>query len=195
MRLTHFDCDFVTDDDGATQVKIDSVKQWSSQSQLGEHFPPYWSRRPEFICRPLMGVPSQRREPVLEMNPTTGPPDSVLLHVRASGRMSQATPDPKDNRQIQRPDVTRFWLDPVRDYAITRWDMLSTGEHGEAVVMSSKVIEKMERSPQGNWYASQVRSTSKAPDGESVQVVRIYLDFEADLPDELFQPPKVGSVY
>lgn len=135
-------------------------------------------------------------EPVLEPNPTTGPPGTMLLHVRVSGRMPQAGPNPKDSRSFQQPDVTRFWLDPTRNCAIKRWDMLSTGAQGEEVVMSSHVIEKMEESPKGIWYASLVRVTSKLPRGEeSVQVVRIYVDFGADLPDALFEPPKVGMAY
>ena len=79
---------------------------------------------------------------------------------------------------------------------VTRWDMLGAGDQGQEVVTSSKVIEKMERSPQGIWYASQVRITSRNPSGEeSVQLVRIYVDFDADLPDLLFEPPKVGRRY
>ncbi|MBC8355221.1 MAG: hypothetical protein H8E66_24870 [Planctomycetes bacterium] len=196
VQTTHFERSFVTDNDGATQVRIDGVKNWTSQSELGERFPPYWSRRPEFICRPPMGVPNQHMEPVLEMNPTTGPPDTVLLHVRVSGRRPQAAPDPKDKRKIRQPDAFRFWLHPLRDHAITRWEMLDTDEHGEEIVTSSKVIEKMEKSPQGMWYGSQVRITSKNPSGgESVQLVRIYVDFDAEVPDSLFEPPKVGRVY
>lgn len=196
VQYLHFVRSFNTGDDGAWQVKIDSVNKWRSQSLLGEHFPPYWSRRPEFVCRPPMGVPNQNMEPVLELSPTTGPPDSVLLHVRVSGRMPQATPNPKDTRQVQQPDVTRFWLDPVRDHTTIRWDMLRNGEQGEEIVTGSTVIEKMEKSPQGIWYASKVRITSKAPGGgESVQVVQIYVDFDTDLPDALFEPPKIGSAY
>jgi hypothetical protein len=197
VRSMNFDYDYVTNNEGhITQAKLKAVNEWTSLPPPGENYPPYWSWRPEFACRPPLGVPNQHMEPVLELNPTTGPPDTVLLHVRVSGRRPQATPDPKEDRSIQQPDVTRFWLDPARDYAVKRWDTLSAGEQGEEVVMSSNVIEKMEQSPQGIWYASQVRSTSRRPSGEeSVQVVRIYVDFDAELPGALFETPKVGNTY
>ena len=78
-----FDYEFSTTDGRVSQAKLDAVKKWTSHSQPGEKFPPYWSRRPEFICRPPMGVPNQNMEPHLELNPTTGPQGSVLLHVRS----------------------------------------------------------------------------------------------------------------
>lgn len=196
VRSMNFDYEFVTTEGRITQAKLESVNQWISQAQEGENFPPYWSRRPEFICRPPMGVPNQHMEPLLDMNPTSGPPNTVLLRVQASGRMPQAAPRPGDKPEPQQPDTTRFWIDPSRDHAVMRWEMLSTDEQGEEIVTSSKLIEKMEKSPQGIWYASQVRITSKHPSGgESVQLVRIYVDFDADLPDALFDPPKVGTVY
>jgi hypothetical protein len=57
----------------------------------------------------------------------------------------------------------------------------------------------MAKSPRGTWYATRLRLTSgiTAPsEGKTVdQIIDIYVDFDADLPDSLFEPPKPGRIH
>jgi hypothetical protein len=61
-----------------------------------------------------------------------------------------------------------------------------------------KVIEETARSPQGVWYATKIRrknAATRRDDGKSFdQVYHIYVDFNADLPDTLFDPPRPGRI-
>ncbi|MEX2091208.1 MAG: hypothetical protein WD971_00950, partial [Pirellulales bacterium] len=89
--------------------------------------------------------------------------------------------------------VYRFWLDPAREFAVVRWDMLVVGDSGKEEVQSSTVVEQLKQSPKGIWYATRFR-VKAVPPVENDEVVDIYVDFDVDLMDSLFEPPKVGDV-
>ena len=179
--------------DGSKQLQVESVKQWQTIDRPGESIPPYYSRQPEFVCRPPLGIPSQVFEPVLDPSPTDGPAGTVLLRVRRAGRVPKA-PNPADDKLPPSADVYRFWLDPAREFAVVRWDMLVVGDSGKEEVLSSTVVEQLKQSPKGVWYATRFR-VKAVPPVESDQVFDIYVDFDVDLPDSLFEPPKVGDVF
>jgi len=95
------------------------------------------------------------------------------------------------------PDAYRNWLDPMRDYAIVRSDMIGDDGSGKETV-DSTIIDKMAKSPQGTWYATQIRRKGaiRHSDGKtSDQIINIYVDFNADLPDSLFEPPAPGRIH
>jgi hypothetical protein len=185
------------DPEDTPHVELESVKKFEHNTRPGEMYPPYWSLMPEFACRPPLGIPGQYHEPVLELNPTEGPPGTILLHVRRTGRVPRA-PDPDADKRPPRPDAYRFWLDPARDYAVVRWDMISGGGSGGEESVDTTIVEELAKSPQGNWYATRTRRKDAIRDSKGQtydQVTHIYVDFDVDLPDSLFEPPKPGRVY
>jgi hypothetical protein len=184
---------YATDPDGKRHMEIDSVLRTESRNNPGEDFPPEWSMRPEFTCRPPMGIGGQQFEPVIDEQPTSGPPGCILLRVRHTSAKERIN---EQGRGI--PDADRYWLDPKRDYIAMRWDMVMQGENGQDSIFESDVTEETARSPQGVWYATRIRRTFPSRVGKDKfldQVYHIYVDFSADLPDSLFEPPTPRKVY
>ncbi len=178
--------------DGINRLQVKSVERTEINGSPGEIFPPYYSRSPEFVCRPPLGIPQQALEPTIEMSPADGPAGSILLRVAYSGRApGAANPSPKKEPHV--PDVQRFWLDPKRDYVVSRWDIIGASESRNEEVLSSIVTDEFKQSPGGVWYASRFRVKATGP-VEHDQVFDVYMDFDADLPDSLFDPPSVGQV-
>ncbi len=174
--------------DDIKRLQVKSVEHTEINGSPGEVFPPYYSRSPEFVCRPPLGIPQQSFEPVIEASPGDGPAGSILLRVAQSGRVPGAAKETP-----RQPDTYRFWLDPKRDYVVSRWDMVGSGEDGKEEILSSMVMEEFKQSPRGVWYASRFRVKAVAP-VEHDQVFDAFMDFDADLPDSLFEPPSVGQV-
>lgn len=178
----------VNDPDGSEHQEIVSVrKTYYYNASPGESCPVDWSMRPEFACRPPMGIGGSHLEPTLDMHPTEGPPGCILLSVRhtsSKGRINE--------KGIGLADGHRFWLDPKRDYIAMRWEMVSGLK-----VIGRNVTEEVARSPQGVWYAKKIRHSSPdqvGKDKPTDQVSYLYVDFDADLPDALFDVPKPGRV-
>jgi hypothetical protein len=105
-----------------------------------------------------------------------------------------SAPDPNPKEFPRLPDVYRYWLDPKRDYAVVRWDMLGVGESGSEEILSSVIIEELKQSPRGVWYATRFR-VKAVPPVEHDEVFNVYIDFDVDLPDSLFELPVVGQVF
>ena len=100
--------------------------------------------------------------------------------------------------QVGTPDVIRYWLDPQRDFIVVRWDWVMHDKRGKENITEIDSIEETARSPQGVWYATRVRRHFPVPAGEPAkydQVYHIYIDFKADLPDSLFEPPRSGRIH
>ena len=57
----------------------------------------------------------------------------------------------------------------------------------------------MARSPHGTWYVTQFRrkgAITIPSEGKTYdQIIDIYVDFNADLPDSLFEPPAPGRIH
>jgi hypothetical protein len=95
-------------------------------------------------------------------------------------------------------DGLRFWLDPERDYIVMRWDMAVRGPDGKPTIHESNTIEETARSPQGVWYATRNRRRTATPGkpGEfNEEIHHYYVDFDVELPDSLFDPPRTGRMY
>jgi hypothetical protein len=182
-----------TDRDGTQHLDIASVQRTASGNNPGVDFPPEWSMRPEYACRPPLGIGGQQFEPVLDLHPASGPPGCILLRVRHT-----STKDRINDKGIGIPDAYRYWLDPQRDYIVMRGDMVMQDGNGKEVIYESDVTEETARSPQGVWYATRVRRKfpSRVTKKDFLdQVYLLYLDFNADLPDSLFEPPTPGRLY
>jgi hypothetical protein len=184
----------VTDPDGSEHEDIVSVKKFEYNTKSGETFPPEYSMRPEFACRPPLGVGGQHFHPVLNLNPTEGPKGCILLTVQHTSRDGRI-----NEKGIGLPDENRFWLDPERDYIVMRWDMVTRDEAGKEEIFESDTVEEIAKSPRGIWYGTKIRrrnAGSHSENGEPIdQVYHLYVDFDPDMPDAFFDPPVPGRIH
>lgn len=185
---------FVTDPDGSQYVEIGKARKQKNCCNLGQPWPAYWSCTPEFACRPPLGLPSETAEIMFETNPTEGPAGTILLNRRDPAR--QRPPIRNKQGQLIPPAVAwRYWFDPAREYAVVREDLIVKEESGD-LTPHTTIIEKMAQSPNGVWHATRIRRKRAIgyPDGKRRdQVNDLYLDFNADLPDSLFDLPAKGQ--
>ena len=65
----------VVDPDGSQHLEIASV----SKHPWNAAVPVDYSMRPEFACRPPMGLGNEHQEPKLDMHPADGPAGCILL--------------------------------------------------------------------------------------------------------------------
>lgn len=178
----------VTAADGSSHREIDSVQQYSYNLKPGELFPADYSLRPEFVCRPPMGIGNEDQIPKIDLQPAEGPAGCILLTVEHM---------PRKGRMNGRPGVHRYWLDPQRDYIALQWEMVERDDTGKEVITGAIVIEETARSPQGVWYATKARqkNPAKQADGKSNDsIYHMYVDFDAELPESLFAVPGPGKV-
>jgi hypothetical protein len=183
----------VTDPDGSVHQHIESVSRSEYTNVPGEMYPPEWSMRPEFACRPPLGIGDPHQEPVIDLKPKEGPAGCILLTVRHTSTQGRV-----NERGIGLVDGSRYWMDPARDYIVMRWDWVMRDQGGKERVIESDTIEETARSPQGVWYATKFRRhfpTTDGKPGQSDQIYYIYLDFKAELPDSLFDPPRPGRIH
>jgi hypothetical protein len=177
----------VVDPDGSRHLEITSVQKFLFNPLPRAPWPVDYAMRPEFACRPLVGPGDESQEPVLDMHPSEGPAGCILLtmrHTTKEGRVNE--------KGVGIPDGNRYWLDPQRDYIVTRWEMVMRDGTGKETVIHSSTVEETARSPQGVWYATKIRLKDAVRDAHGNQfdqIYHIYVDFDAELPDSLFEPP------
>jgi hypothetical protein len=183
----------VKDPDGSEHREIAAVNRYEQNSLPGEAIPVEWSMLPEFACRPPLGIGGPHFQPVLNLKPEGGPDGCILLTVRHTsdeGRINK--------KGIGLPDENRFWLDPQRDYIVMRFDWLTRNEAGEEQVFECDTVEEAAKSPRGVWYATKIRrsfpSQRDANGNFADQIYQLYVDFDVDLPDALFDPPVTGRI-
>lgn len=184
----HCESTRVTAADGTTLREITAVKEYTYNLKPGEQFPADYSMRPEFVCRPPMGIGNADAEPKLDLQPAEGPAGCILLTVEHKPRKGGAAGP---------FELHRFWLDPQRDYIAMRWEMVEYDDTGKEIITGKITIEETARSPQGVWYVTRARrhNASRSPKGKSSdELYYMYVDFEGELPESLFAVPKVGMV-
>lgn len=125
--------------------------------------PVFYAKMPEFACRPPLGIPSRNLEPVLRTPAEDGPAGTVSLELQTNGETQQ-----------------RFYVDPEK-HVVVQW---STD--------LPRLVEKVERSPKGYWYAQEIRASGSVRHGgpqNPVQdsITRFYVRFDVELPDDLFE--------
>ncbi|HQR09184.1 MAG TPA: hypothetical protein PLN21_20350 [Gemmatales bacterium] len=121
---------------------------------------------PEIIGYPIPQVGFQQVSVEVKPTPEKGPVDTFQL-------LTHFTTQRQGIAHLQ-----RFWVDPSRSYLVMRheigeWD--TRPEH-----LDWRQIERMNRTPSGIWYPQVVKGTSGT--------MHFYLDFKAEIPDELFTP-------
>jgi hypothetical protein len=117
----------------------------------------------------------------------------------------------------------RYWFDPARDYIVVRYDYIddafvpccssagcqprrkgsnSTASPPPKQLFVSRIVEETARSPSGILYVTRFRQRSKLTSRdadelphteESDSVNNIHVDFDREIPDELFDIPAVGD--
>ena len=134
-------------------------------------------------CYPItFPSPNDRTEEDVNPKPSEGPPNTILFTSRVV--------NPRANKI---PSFQRIWLDPTRGYAVVRRDFL----HADTAVKpptdqdSQELMDQWEQTPSGLWYPTRVR-TGPLVNGPNTRATwyHFYLDFPADMPDELFKPAK-----
>ena len=190
----------VTDPDGSHHKEITRVSEYNRNMRPGDLLPVDWSLRPEFACRPPLGIPHETLEAVLEPNPKEGPAGTILLRIRRVGPKRPWTERNAEGKPLPPPpDAYRNWLDPKRDYAIVRHDMLGDFDSSGKEKAITTLIDEMARSPQGTWYATRIRrkgAVTVPSEGKTYDdITDLYIDFNATLPDSLFEPPSPGRIH
>jgi hypothetical protein len=78
----------------------------------------------------------------LDRKPVSGPPDTVLLRIRTETTLGF--------------NDCFFWIAPQRDYLVLRHEIHFSRDHA-AWNNSTQIVDKVEKSPDGRWYATAVR--------------------------------------
>ena len=142
---------------------------------------------PEQIGHPDASLPDSEREFLIDAKPNDGPPNTVRLRVR-----NAQSSDPN------RPDLYRLWVDTEKNYLAIKaessvFDPTSPRKgsliQSKIAYIDTKTVTDFGRSPSGFWYPTRVvRVTSNNDKYE--QVTRFVLDFQAQIPDAIFEPVK-----
>lgn len=156
-------------------VAIHSIKQqqvtefW--KSSLGEvsHLLPDALSHPEVL---IEAKPPRYPLPyIISVNeqPEDGPTGTVLLDLRHRGERLQ------------------YWIDVKREFMVTQHRFSGTQPDSTSIW----TVDDVALSPQGNWYPTVVRghgASRNLENGDRADLyTRFYLDFDADIPDSLFE--------
>jgi hypothetical protein len=165
------------------QPYISELKSVSAQPVTGvadDPMMPWPHLMPEPIGHPSVYVPDSDREFFLDPKPGDGPPNTVRLRVRNS-----RSKDP------QRPDLYRLCVDPEKNYLSLKSEtsVFDGGNmQGKIAFVDTYAIADLGRSPSGFWYPTRVLRKTSGSDFE--QFTRFALDFQAVIPDSLFEHHK-----
>lgn len=119
----------------------------------------------------------------LENQANDGPPDSLLVRYEATS----AVTEPRAFREM------RYWVDPGKGYVLLKEVLSGARDPDGSTTTVSSTLEDLRQSPCGIWYPGLVREkvVRSRPDGTNSEanekVTRFFVDFAAELPDELFR--------
>ncbi len=120
-------------------------------------------------------TPNDRTEEVVDLKPSAGPPNTILV----TSRLLQ----PRGNEIPWQ----QFWLDPLRGHGVVRRDLRNTDPATPPTNRDYQdLMDNWEQTPNGAWYPTRVNAGSQ----NRTTWFHFYLDFPADMPDELFKPAK-----
>ncbi len=143
---------------------------------------PWPDLMPEQVGHPYVAGPGFLWEYALDTKPSDGPPGTLKLHAR---HPIAKVRDLHDNY--------RLWIDPEKNDLAMKAEIstieVTPGSQPDHVVhVETRLLTDLARSPNGFWYPTRV--LRKGPDIKTDQATRYLLDFDADLPDEFFEPKK-----
>ena len=161
--------------EGPPPIRLDMTQAVGPSDDPLMPWPDYF---PEYLSHPQVYQPTDQRDFLLDSKPADGPPGAVLLRVRGT------------RAAAGHPDLYRLWLDPAKRYLVVRSEtsVPGPGDEKKVAYVDMREMEWVEHSASGSWYPSRVRRKTSDSDGE--QVWTYHLDFEAEIPDELFRPVK-----
>ena len=142
-------------------------------------FMPWPDMFPEHLGHPDVWQPTHDRDFLLDPKPADGPPGTV--------RLKYATPALPSRRV---PTSTSSGSVPERSYIAVRSRRACSNRRNPPKVayVDTRILEGLARSPSGSWYATRVRR--KTSDFNTEQVWTYHVDFEVQMPDEMFRPLK-----
>jgi hypothetical protein len=151
---------------------------WSCQDAM-HAMPASWSYPLTF------NPPNDRTEETVNLKPSEGPPNTILVTSRLVDWRGR---DPANTFSCE-----RFWLDPMRGYAVVREDVLFADPAVKPPTDRDQhnLMDQWEQTPSGIWYPTRV-GTGPLLKGLKTGATwyHFFLDFQADMPDELFKPAK-----
>jgi hypothetical protein len=158
---------------------------------------------PEFHAYPfLYGGNFWRYRTTVDQDPNEGPNGTIVIESEA-----------RDAAQPIRG--ARYWVDPNANYVVKRMQWLrgksnkrlsaipATGPAALIAAFASKTTDsvgellELNRSPSGFWYPRVVRQAQNSLTEDGIwkdSYYRFYLDFEAEIPDSLFDVTEWGPV-
>jgi hypothetical protein len=116
----------------------------------------------------------------LDVNSEDGPGGSIRLRVR----------DPNVGR-AEDSDLDRYWIRPDRNFLCVQSETVVFDSEDPTRIVSTEscVVESVARSPHGYWYPTRVRR--KTSNFAVELITTFHLDFDAEIPDSLFEPLKL----
>jgi hypothetical protein len=144
---------------------------------------PFWCQAllPEQVghLNEAIDQPDDDRELLVEPKPKDGPAGTILFRGRDT-----------NSRAVGLPDHFRLWVDPTANYLSMRAE-IRVGEPGDRMKVAwidTHILEALAKSPKGYAYPTRARQVTHDDQREVVRT--FFVDFDAPLPDELFQPLK-----
>jgi hypothetical protein len=155
--------------------KRGTFKLLGTADQADSECPEVMGAMPATWCYPRdFNAPNDRTEEILNLKPAGGPPNTVLVTSRVV--------HPRDDEIPWQ----RFWLDSARGYVVVRHDLLTADPAKPPTDHDIQdLMDQWEQTPSGIWYPTRVNVGSRG--GEWYH---FFLDFKADMPDDLFKPTK-----
>jgi hypothetical protein len=144
---------------------------------------PFWCQEllPEQAGHPTAGLdqPDHDREFLVESKPGGGPPGTILLRGRDTSP-----------REAGVPDHFRLWVDPAANDLAMRAELrvADASDKTKVAFIATRLLEASATSPKGHRYPTRTRELTH--NGQHEVARRFSLDFEAQIPDELFRPLK-----
>jgi len=134
---------------------------------------------------PAFNQPNDRTEETLNLKPSEGPPNTLLVTSRLV--------DMRSHDPARTFTFSRFWLDPMRGYAVVRYDLLFADPAVKPPTDRDRqeLMDQWEQTPGGLWYPTRVGEGSLLNGFKTGATwYHFFLDFKADMPDDLFKPAK-----
>jgi hypothetical protein len=131
--------------------KVEVAKLGCQPFGQADTFFPGQSFVPNFVGYPLLGLPTEGARAILDPKPLIGPRDTVMVTIE----------DGKSGRMLR-----RFWLAPERDFLCVRWERVNDNP---ADWITTTIIDTAEKSPQGHWYATEIRRGAVEHTGDDLR--------------------------
>jgi hypothetical protein len=168
-------------------VKPERTNTFCGTTYADDPRPDQIALMPEFDVYPILsGRGGWRLQTTIDPQPTSGSEGTLLVeHL-----------DRNPSKLPGRSRGARYWADPACGYVVRQVQWLKTGQAVDSV-QGLVEMQQFALSPSGLWYPRVVRhvKTAHNDDGKTSDTYsRYYLDFDADIPDELFDVHQWGPI-